>query len=119
MRPRLDGYRWVSGRAAWRRSSSTTASGVGRSGSPMPREITSMPAARSVSILRSSSAKRYGGTPSRRLANFTEQLLRDLAPANFLSGPRQRGVEGVVERDEQVASDEVDRHRAFAPAVGH
>jgi hypothetical protein len=63
------------GRSTWRRISSTTASGVGRSGSPMPREMTSIPSTRMRSIFLSSSAKRYGGTWSSRLANLIEELL--------------------------------------------
>src|SRR6516225_7011639 len=46
---------------------STISAGVGRSGSPMPRLITSTPAARFAAILRSSSAKAYGGIRSSRL----------------------------------------------------
>ena len=40
---------------------------VGVSGSPMPSEITSMPAAFLAATLRSSSANMYGGIASRRL----------------------------------------------------
>src|SRR6059058_81800 len=51
---------------------STISAGVGRSGSPMPRLITSAPAARSAAILRSSSANAYGGMRSRRLLGFIQ-----------------------------------------------
>src|SRR4029077_14623922 len=57
---------------------STTSAGVGRSGSPMPRLITSTPAARLAAILRSSSANAYGGMRSRRLLGLI-QLLRCLS----------------------------------------
>src|SRR5216684_2677300 len=42
--------------------------GVGRSGSPMAKEMTSMPRSRASAIRRSSDAKRYGGSFSMRLA---------------------------------------------------
>src|SRR5215831_14394353 len=50
---------------------STISAGVGRSGSPMPRLITSTPASRFAAILRSSSANAYGGIRSSRLLGLT------------------------------------------------
>src|SRR5450759_1667611 len=46
-------------------------SGVGRSGSPMPSEMTSMPCAFFKPTLRSISANRYGGRFAMRLAVLT------------------------------------------------
>src|SRR5215207_569450 len=43
-------------------AASTIAAGVGRSGSPIPRLITSIPSCFLAAIFRSSSANRYGGT---------------------------------------------------------
>src|ERR1700680_4775110 len=60
--------------------------GVGRSGSPIPRLMTSTPAARFSAILRSSWAKAYGGMRSRRLLGFM-QLLFSL----FAEGARDHG----------------------------
>src|SRR5438552_16718742 len=62
---------------------STISAGVGRSGSPMPRLITSTPAARLAAILRSSSANAYGGMRSRRWLGFIRlppHRLNGLAP---------------------------------------
>src|SRR5450755_3495103 len=53
------------------------------SGSPIPRLITSIPAARLAATLRSSSANRYGGIRSRRLLGFMQlldQVVGELAP---------------------------------------
>ena len=44
-RPRFEGYRWVLGSATASCIASTTRAGVGRSGSPIPSEMTSAPAA--------------------------------------------------------------------------
>src|SRR5580693_8406269 len=60
---------------------STISAGVGRSGSPMPRLITSTPSARFSAILRSSWANTYGGMRSRRLLGFMQLLLEILAEA--------------------------------------
>src|SRR5258705_13952324 len=71
--PWLVGYRCVAGSRAASARAAITGSGVGRSGSPIPRLITSTPSRRFWAIFRSSSANRYGGTASRRFANLTAQ----------------------------------------------
>ena len=83
-RPRLVGYWWVSGSVTASCIASTISGGVGRSGSPMPRLITSTPAARFAAILRSSWANAYGGMRSRRLLGLMQLLFEVLAevPAN-------------------------------------
>src|ERR1700761_6764052 len=53
--------------------------GVGRSGSPMPRLMTSTPAWRFSAILRSSWANAYGGIFSRRLLGFMQLLFELVA----------------------------------------
>src|SRR5271169_5176424 len=67
---------------------STTSAGVGRSGSPMPRLITSTPAARLSAILRSSCAYAYGGMRSRRLLGLIQLPFEVLAQATREHGPR-------------------------------
>src|SRR6478609_3330193 len=77
---------------------STISAGVGRSGSPMPRLITSTPAARLSAILRSSWAKAYGGMRSRRLLGFMQLLLELVAEASGEHRPRpacQVDIEGI------------------------
>src|SRR5438552_7296685 len=49
--------------------------GVGRSGSPMAKEMTSIPRSRASAMRRSSDANRYGGSLSMRLAVLTALLL--------------------------------------------
>ena len=65
-RPRFDGYWCVPGSATASCIASTIGAYVGVSGSPIPSEITSTPAAFFSAILRSSCANRYGGIRSRR-----------------------------------------------------
>src|SRR5947208_9218577 len=115
---------------------STIRGGVGRSGSPMPRLITSAPAARLAAILRSSSAKAYGGIRCRRSLGFTataSTLAADRAPAATSSsscggrqllhehiaepalvhglGPsRQRHLELLVHLDLELSPVQHDRH---------
>src|SRR3954453_11011038 len=71
--PWFVGYWCVRGSRAPAASASTTTWGVGRSGAPIPRLITSTPSRRFSAIFRSSSANRYGGTASSRRANLKAQ----------------------------------------------
>src|SRR5258707_10300304 len=66
----------------------TISGGVGLSGSPMPRLITSTPAARFSAILPSSWANAYGGMRSRRLLGLMQLLCELLAEAALEHGPR-------------------------------
>src|SRR5215204_1899881 len=61
------------------------------SGSPMPRLITSTPAAFFSLIFRSSSANRYGGRRSSRLLGCIQLLQELLAQRAGVDGPRQAG----------------------------
>ena len=61
------------------------------SGSPIPRLITSMPAARLSAILRSSSANMYGGIASRRL----EGSVRAMVSFVVARGWRPEGIGGL------------------------
>src|SRR5918996_2016941 len=79
--PVYEGYRWVAGSSAASFAAWITWRGVGRSGSPIPSEITSIPAARLSLIFRSSSAKTYGG---RALMRRATSVTRRFPP----SGPR-------------------------------
>ncbi len=49
-------------------------SGVGRSGSPMPRLVMSMPFAATSALALSMAAKRYGGTVDRRSARLKSDM---------------------------------------------
>src|SRR3954451_22375120 len=98
---------------------STTSAGVGRSGSPMPSEMTSMPAARFSRTLRSSSANRYGGMRSRRLLGCM-QLLQEFVgelPPVYRDGPTGQGhVQILVDLHLELPPVEAHRHRAVAAA---
>ena len=72
-------------------SASITTRGVGVSGSPMPRLITSTPAAFFSLIFRSSSANRYGGSRSSRLLGCIQLLQEFLAQRSGVHGPRPAG----------------------------
>src|SRR5438874_10737092 len=113
---------------------STISAGVGRSGSPMPRLITSAPAARLAAILRSSSANAYGGIRCRRSLGFIatarnpragtasaaegssscrgRQLLHEhIAEPALVDGPgppRQRHLETLVHLDLELSPIEHD-----------
>src|SRR4051812_42704808 len=63
--------------------------GVGRSGSPTPRLITSRPAARAAFFFRSISANRYGGSFWRRSA-FANEVV-DIAESWRNGAPRRPG----------------------------
>src|SRR5205085_4316769 len=52
-------------------AAATMLGGVGRSGSPMAKEMTSTPRSRASAMRRSSDANRYGGSLSMRLAVLT------------------------------------------------
>src|SRR5437588_5864456 len=91
------------------------------SGSPIPRLITSMPAARLAAILRSSSANRYGGMRSRRLLDRT-QLLHEIVgerSAEHRHGPaRQVDAEVLPYLDFELAA--VERYNHWrGPAFEH
>ena len=64
--PLFGWYEWVFGRTASRHSTSTTDGAGGRSGPPIPRLITSLPAARISSISRNFREKKYSLTPANR-----------------------------------------------------
>src|ERR1019366_5917581 len=84
----VEGYRWVSGSVPASCIASTTSAGVGRSGSPIPRLITSTPAARFSSIVRSRRANAYGGMRSRRLLGLMQLLFEVLADPALEHRPR-------------------------------
>src|SRR3954453_6736023 len=90
-RPRFDGYWCVPGSFAAAPSASTTSCGVGVSGSPMPRLITSIPCAFFSAILRSSWANRYGGMRSRRLLDLIQLLHEVVGQLGRVDGPRPSG----------------------------
>src|SRR6202012_3508396 len=87
------------------------------SGSPIPRLITSMPAARLAAILRSSSANRYGGIFSRRLLGRM-QLLDEIVRQGSGVDRHRPAAEGNVEilphLDRQLAAVEHDRDGRIA-----
>src|SRR5438309_9795475 len=92
---------------------STISGGVGRSGSPMPRLITSTPAAFLAAILRSSWANAYGGMRSRRLLGFMQLLLEVVAEASLEHGSRpacQVHAEVARHVDRQLAAVEHHAH---------
>src|SRR3984957_15411935 len=81
-RPRLEGSWCVPGSVTASCMASTISAGVGRSGSPIPRLMTSTPAACLAAILRSSSANRYGGMRPRRslgLMPLLDEVLAELS----------------------------------------
>src|SRR5579875_3872269 len=90
---------------------------VGVSGSPIPSEMTSMPAACLSAILRSSSANRYGGICCRRLLGCMKLLdeLVGQAPGEHRDRPAAQGhVQVLLDRDEQLPAVEHDGHRRVA-----
>src|SRR5581483_8542874 len=98
---------------------STISGGVGLSGSPMPRLITSTPAARLSAILRSSWANAYGGIFSRRLLGFMQLLFELFAERAGEHRPRpacQVDLQVGPDLDLQLAAvqDDGDRRRARA-----
>src|ERR1700722_3485395 len=127
-RPRFDGYWCVSASVTASCIASTISAGVGRSGSPMPRLITSTPAARLSAILRSSWANAYGGMRSRRLLGFMQLLFELLAdtPLEHRSRPAcQVDVQILAHLDLQFAAVEHNGHgarpqrRLVCAGVGH
>src|SRR6266542_3700871 len=74
-------------------------SGVGRSGSPTPKEITSTPAALAAATFLSISAKRYGGRAAMRCAVCIDEvtpLVRVLAASSPVASCEKIGGEGAV-----------------------
>src|SRR3954452_19185836 len=98
--------------------------GVGRSGSPIPSEITSTPCAFFKAILRSSSANRYGGIRSRRSAGcmqLLDELVGELAPV-YGDGPAgQVDVQVLLHLDLELAAVQLHGHGRVAARehVGH
>src|SRR4051794_12471034 len=85
--------------------------GVGRSGSPIPSEITSTPCAFFKAILRSSSANRYGGIRSRRSAGcmqLLDELVGQLAPIHGDRPAGQVDVQVVGDVDLELAAVQAD-----------
>src|ERR1700753_2958566 len=91
------------------------------SGSPMPRLITSMPAARLAAILRSSSANRYGGIFSRRLLGrmqLLDEIVRQGSGVDRHRPAAEGNVQILLDLDGQLAAVEHDRDGGIA-AVEH
>src|SRR5579884_110514 len=87
------------------------------SGSPIPRLITSIPAARWAATLRSSSANRYGGIRSRRLLGRIEllgELGGDRAAEHRDRPARQLDAQVLRHVDLQLTPIELDRYRRLA-----
>src|SRR4051794_39903795 len=99
-----------------------TGAGVGVSGSPIPRLITSTPCSLFAAIFRSSSANRYGGIRSSRLlclTQFLQELAGELAPVDGHGPAGQVDVQVLSDGDLEVAAVEVDRNGAVdAPDDG-
>src|SRR3954454_21906993 len=98
---------------------STINAGVGRSGSPMPSEITSTPASFLAAILRSSSANRYGGIRSRRsdgCMQLLDEVGGELAPVHRDGPAGQVDVQVLLHLDLELAAIEPDRYRRLAAA---
>src|SRR5215207_6525708 len=106
---------------------STMCGYVGVSGSPMPSEITSIPAAFLSATLRSSSANMYGGIASRRCdgsvrpmagvrlskaPELAHEFPRHLPLENRLRRPGQGHVQVVGDFHGQPTSVKLDRDRA-------
>src|SRR5215217_5351857 len=120
-RPRFDGYWWVPGSLAAVARASITGWGVGVSGSPIPRLITSTPAARFSLIFRSSSANRYGGRRSSRLLGCIQLLEEFLAQRPRVHGTRPAGqvhMEVLAHVDHELAPVEHHGHRAVHTTQG-
>ena len=96
-------------------SASTVSLGVGVSGSPIPRLITSTPAAFFAATLRSSSANRYGGSRSSRSLDLTET-----SPiSSSLSSPRYTGTAQPVRSTCRSSSTSTSaRRRRGGPSPG-
>src|SRR5271167_1829609 len=89
------------------------------SGSPIPRLITSTPAARLAAILRSSSANRYGGMRSRRSLGCMQLLEEFGAERRPIDGHGPAGegqIQVLVELDEELAAVEAHGHRGATAA---
>src|SRR3954453_13667785 len=98
---------------------STISAGVGRSGSPMPSEMTSTPAAFLAAILRSSSANRYGGIRSRRsdgCMQLLDELSGQLAPEHRDRPAGQVDVQVLPHLDLELAAVEAHGHGRVAAA---
>ena len=99
-------------------SASTTSRRRRRVGSPMPRLITSTPAAFLSAILRSSSANRYGGRRSSRAARLhaslraSRKLAAELARVHGHRPAGQVHVQVLAHLDLELAAVEVDGDRA-------
>src|SRR3954447_26371384 len=92
--------------------------GVGRSGSPIPSEITSTPCSLFRAILCSSSANRYGGIRSRRSAGcmqLLDELVGELAPVHGDGPAGQVDVQVVGDVDLKLAAVEADADGRVAP----
>src|ERR1700737_3842195 len=76
----------MAGSATAATAASTMLPGVGRSGSPMAKEMTSTPRARASAMRRSSDAKRYGGGFSTLLSFLLAPLSRQGAVEDVLGG---------------------------------
>src|SRR5450755_211669 len=88
------------------------------SGSPIPRLITSTPAARLAATLRSSSANRYGGMRSRRLLDRMQLLYEFVGERSAIHRNRpaaQIDLQFLPHLDLQLAAVECDRDRRVAP----
>ena len=102
------------GSAACRCMASTTSDGVGVSGSPIPSEMTSTPAAFLAAIFCSIWAKRYGGSRRSRSAptvralsqvlQRVDELRGQLAPVELLGRTGHRHLQVVADGDLQVAA---------------
>src|SRR5262245_51999870 len=96
-----------------------TTSGVGVSGSPMPSEMTSTPAAFFSRTFCSIWAKRYGAMRSSRLLGLTELLDEFGGERAAVDGHGPAGqvdVQVLADLDLQVATVEVDGDRRVAAA---
>ena len=89
------------------------------SGSPMPSEITSTPAAFFSAIFCSSSREQVGrdalqafGRPHRRALQLGHELVRELAAEDGLGPPGERHVEIGADLDLELAAVQLDGHRA-------
>src|ERR1700753_4508135 len=90
------------------------------SGSPMPRLITSMPAARLAAILRSSSANRYGGIFSRRLLGrmqLLDEIVRQGSGVDRHRPAAEGNVQILLDLDGQLPGGQPDRDRGIGAVV--
>src|SRR5579875_3250419 len=94
---------------------------VGVSGSPIPSEMTSTPAACLSAILRSSSANRYGGICCRRLLGcmkLLDELIGQAAGEHRHRPSAQGHVQVLLDLDDELAAVEHDGDRRV-PAGEH